>query len=210
MVRVHGMKDYIWKAELQARGTIHYHITTNTFINYMHIKKRWNQLLDKAGLMEDYKQKHQHSNPNSTDVHKVYNDENIEAYLEKYISKNDKQDVSIHGKVWDCSLSLKSHKLFTCDLLPVNEANIIKLDVNKTAKAITSDFFEIIYFDKPCIHKLLYGYQHQLYNDWLKRLDTVKLTRKRKRKARANAFLQQKFEFEFDYSTINYNIDVHD
>lgn len=182
MQRVHGMRDYIWKAELQQRGTIHYHITTNTFINYMHIKKRWNQLLDKAGLMQDYKAKHNHSNPNSTDIHKVYNDENIEAYLEKYISKNENTDISIHGKVWDCSVSLKSNKLFTVDLLPQNELNIIKLDKSSTAKAITSDFFEIIYFNEPCIIKLLYGYQHKLYNEWLASLDKVKLTRSRKRK----------------------------
>ena len=182
MQRVHGMRDYIWKAELQQRGTIHYHITTNTFINYMHIKKRWNKLLDKAGLMEDYKAKHNHSNPNSTDVHKVYNDDNIESYLEKYISKDDKSISSVNGKVWDCSISLKSNKLFTVDLSPQNELNIIKLDKSSTAKAFTSDYFEIIYFNEPCIIKLLYGYQHQLYNDWLLSLDNVRLTRSRKRK----------------------------
>ena len=182
MQRVHGMRDYIWKAELQQRGTIHYHITTNTFINYMHIKKRWNKLLDKAGLMEDYKAKHNHSNPNSTDVHKVYNDDNIESYLEKYISKDEKSKSSVNGKVWDCSISLKSNKLFTVDLSPQNELNIIKLDKSSTAKAITSDFFEIIYFNVPCITKILYGYQHQLYNDWLLSLDNVRLTRSRKRK----------------------------
>lgn len=198
MQRVHGMRDYIWKAELQQRGTIHYHITTNTFINYMHIKKRWNQLLDKAGLMQDYKEKHGHSNPNSTDVHKVYNDDNIESYLEKYISKDNNSDMSIHGKVWDCSISLKSNKLFTCDLLPINELNIIKLDKSSTAKAITSDFFEIIYFNEPCITKILYGYQHQLYNDWLLSLDNVRLTRSRKRKHRADAFIQQTFDLDFD------------
>lgn len=198
MQRVHGMRDYIWKAELQQRGTIHYHITTNTFINYMHIKKRWNKLLDKAGLMEDYKAKHNHSNPNSTDVHKVYNDDNIESYLEKYISKDDKSISSVNGKVWDCSISLKSNKLFTVDLSPQNELNIIKLDKSSTAKAFTSDYFEIIYFNEPCIIKLLYGYQHQLYNDWLLSLDNVRLTRSRKRKHKANAFIQQSFDLDFD------------
>ncbi len=198
MQRVHGMRDYIWKAELQKRGTIHYHITTNTFINFMHIKKRWNKLLEKNGLMSEYIAKHKHNNPNSTDVHKVYNDDNIESYLEKYISKDEKSISSVNGKVWDCSISLKSNKLFTCDLLPVNEKNIIKLDVNQSAKSISSDFFEIIYFNEPCITKILYGYQHQLYNDWLLSLDNVKLTRSRKRKHRANAFIQQSFDLDFD------------
>lgn len=194
MQRVHGMRDYIWKAELQKRGTIHYHITTNTFINFMHIKKRWNKLLDKAGLMEDYKAKHNHSNPNSTDVHKVYNDDNIESYLEKYISKDDKSISSVNGKVWDCSISLKSNKLFTVDLSPQNELNIIKLDKSSTAKAITSDYFEIIYFNEPCIIKLLYGYQHKLYNEWLASLDHVKQKRKiRRLQSKSLPQLKQQF-----------------
>jgi len=86
--------------------------------------------------------------------------------------------------------------LFTVDLSPQNELNIIKLDKSSTAKAITSDFFEIIYFNEPCITKILYGYQHKLYNEWLASLDNVRLTRSRKRKHRANAFIQQKFEFD--------------
>lgn len=200
MQRVHGMRDYIWKAELQQRGTIHYHITTNTFINYQHIKKRWNQLLDKAGLMNDYKAKHGHSNPNSTDVHKVYNDDNIEAYMEKYISKASTTDESIHGKVWDCSLSLKSNKLFTVDLTRENEQNIITLDKSKKAKSLSSDYFEIIYFDQPCIVKLLYGYQHKLYEDWLKSLDTTKQRVKRRKRKRLPLLIQSDFEFDFSHT----------
>ena len=231
MQRNHGMRSYIWKAELQANGQLHYHITTNTFINFETIKKRWNALQKKAGLLDGYHAVNGHYNPNSTDVHKVYNDDNIEAYLEKYISKpqelspllkqvlgtNELVDseaclgsiiscnqtcllpnVSVHGKVWDCSADLKSTKLFSCELLPVNETAIIALDKKEACSSFSSDFFEIIYFKSPSISKLLYGFQHRLYTEWKLKVLNYKRTRSQKRRFRQkHAFgVQSRFEFE--------------
>lgn len=101
-----GAKHYIWKAELQQRGQIHYHITTNCFIHYMDIQKKWNSLQKKAGYLSSFAQQHHHYSPNSTDVHSVRNVKNIEAYLIKYICKGIGSGV-IKGKIWDCSDSLK-------------------------------------------------------------------------------------------------------
>jgi len=85
---VYGMKSYIWKAELQKRGQIHYHITSDTFIHYEAIQKKWNSLQKKRGLLEGFASKYGHYNPNSTDVHSVYKMQNIEAYLVKYLGKH--------------------------------------------------------------------------------------------------------------------------
>ena len=74
-----GLNDYVWKAELQNRGSIHYHLTINTFIPYTYIRDKWNELLDKNGLMENYKREYGNTNPNSIDLHSVKNVSNIEA-----------------------------------------------------------------------------------------------------------------------------------
>jgi hypothetical protein len=211
------MKSYIWKAELQQNGQIHYHITTNIFIRFDLIRKRWNYLQQKAGLLDSYYEKHGHYNPNSTDVHKVYNDDNIEAYLEKYISKqqevnptlkanllnnnsitneqcignmlscssvNCTDDLSINGKIWDCSQDLKSTKLFTVEMLPANESNIIQIDRSSTIKEVTTDYFSILYFEFPSITRLLYGYQHQLYNEWKQSVHNWRNERLKRRRLR--------------------------
>src|SRR5438552_841266 len=34
LVRVHNCKNYVWKAETQDNGNIHFHITTNKFIHW--------------------------------------------------------------------------------------------------------------------------------------------------------------------------------
>lgn len=111
--------SYIWKAELQERGQLHYHITTNSFLHHGHIRRVWNGIQFRRGWLEDFKQSQGHTNANSTDVHAVYKVRDIQAYLSKYLSKTGKKDVSeygfpvlcyepkIEGKVWDCSNDLK-------------------------------------------------------------------------------------------------------
>lgn len=85
--RVHGMRSYIWKAELQNRGQIHYHLTSDVFIEHTKLRDKWNELQRINGLLDDYKSAKGHYNPNSTDIHSVYKVNNLEGYLVKYMSK---------------------------------------------------------------------------------------------------------------------------
>ena len=102
----HGVDMYVWKAELQKRGQLHYHITTNTFIRHEEIKRVWNELLQREKLMDEYFEAHGHYNANSTDVHAVYKVRDIKAYLVKYLSKNDDKGGQTEGKIWGCSKKL--------------------------------------------------------------------------------------------------------
>lgn len=113
-LRRRGVKSYIWKAELQARGQIHYHITTNQFIRYDHIRDEWNRLQEKAGWLEGFKKKFGHSKANSTDIHAVQKIDRLDLYLAKYIAKTDEKG-KIDGKVWGCSSNLQGARYFTVD-----------------------------------------------------------------------------------------------
>lgn len=104
---------YIWKAELQERGQIHYHLTVNQFIPWTEAAKQWNRSQRKAGYLTDYAKEYGHYNPNSIDVHSVVNLRDIEAYLVKYIVKNDKTGRILKGKVWGCSSSLMGARFAT-------------------------------------------------------------------------------------------------
>ena len=127
-------KTYIWKAERQkstdkngnkkkSNGQLHYHITTNVFINHDALRKKWNSLQKEAGYLENYANQYKNYNPNSTDIHSVYNIENLEGYLIKYISKEPeilegeseteyKKRITVDGKIWDCSSNLRGTKFF--------------------------------------------------------------------------------------------------
>lgn len=117
-----GLKTYIWKAEPQKRGTIHFHLTSDCFIHWRMLRFAWNRLLKREGLTGI------HTDPNSTDIHAVYKIKNLAAYLAKYYCKSYIKNISdlpsdqvfqmtdeeitdkvrrpISGRLWGCSHNL--------------------------------------------------------------------------------------------------------
>lgn len=83
----YGVKEYVWKAELQERGQLHYHVATNQFIPWQVIRWKWNSLMKQEGLLNDYAREHGNFNPNSVDVHAVESEEDILGYISKEIAK---------------------------------------------------------------------------------------------------------------------------
>lgn len=51
----YGLINYIWKAEAQANGNIHFHITTDVYIHWGDLRKLWNRCLDSFGYIGQYK-----------------------------------------------------------------------------------------------------------------------------------------------------------
>lgn len=50
----HQMRNYIWVAELQRNGNIHFHITTDVYVHYAEIRRIWNQSLQILGYIDQY------------------------------------------------------------------------------------------------------------------------------------------------------------
>jgi|WetSurMetagenome_2_1015567.scaffolds.fasta_scaffold04315_4 hypothetical protein len=53
------VRYYVWKAEKQANGNFHIHITTNVFIPWQELRNTWNRIQAKAGYLEAYKRNQQ-------------------------------------------------------------------------------------------------------------------------------------------------------
>ena len=100
--------SYVWRAERQENGNLHFHIITDRFIHYKEIRDTWNKRLSVWHFIDDFEKKHHHRFPNSTDVHSVQRIRNLGAYIAKYMSKKETTAQTIDGKVWDCSKNLKS------------------------------------------------------------------------------------------------------
>lgn len=84
----HGLQNYIWRAEAQANGNIHFHLTTDIYVHYNEIRRVWNECCELLGYVSEYEKKWRNRNPNSTDVHSVKHVKNLASYLSKYISKH--------------------------------------------------------------------------------------------------------------------------
>src|SRR5690625_31792 len=52
-----GIENYVWKAELQKNGNIHFHLTTDKYIPYMAIRREWNAAIAKLGYITEYADK---------------------------------------------------------------------------------------------------------------------------------------------------------
>lgn len=161
------VSDYIWKAELQKRGQLHYHITLNKFIHYQKIKDKWNNLMRKNNMLDSYFKKNKHYNPNSTDIHKVYKIKNIEAYLTKYISKVDKDNVTTKGKIWDCSKSLKGKNYFNVLFDTATEKSLVEYIKKVECKGWANDYCDIIFMKEGWIKEVLTEIDYKKYEDYL-------------------------------------------
>ena len=54
-----GMKNYVWRLEFQKNGNVHYHLVTDSFLDYFFVKKIWNRILKKGGYVDAYQSKFQ-------------------------------------------------------------------------------------------------------------------------------------------------------
>ena len=102
----HPEFNYIYKAETQENGNLHYHLTTNAFIHHEWLKNAWNHYCNVLGYIDRCKV----NNPNSTDIKAVKNNKDLSIYLSKYISKQGEGRRIPEIKLWDCSKILKSCK----------------------------------------------------------------------------------------------------
>lgn len=54
-----GMRNYVWRLEYQKNGNAHWHLVTDTYLDYFFALKIWNRLLKKHGYIQPYKEKHE-------------------------------------------------------------------------------------------------------------------------------------------------------
>ena len=97
-----GFSEYVWKAEVQERGAIHFHVISNCYIPHSELRYTWNRLLRKHKL--------NNIDDNSTDIHALGGVENMVKYLTDYMTQKDKEEGrrKIKGRLWGCSHGLSS------------------------------------------------------------------------------------------------------
>lgn len=117
-----GLRNYVWRAEAQANGMLHFHITTDTFLHHLDIRKVWNRLLEKNGLLSDHLKRGYDANPNSTDVHAVRKVRDLAAYLAKYFCKQEEGRRKISGRLWGSNYELSHEKKCTVYAAPEEAA----------------------------------------------------------------------------------------
>lgn len=52
-----GVKCYLWRAETQKNGNLHFHIIVDRWIDMSRLRQKWNQILDRLGYVKMYAMK---------------------------------------------------------------------------------------------------------------------------------------------------------
>lgn len=139
MRRQHGCQVYLWKAELQKRGQIHYHVTCDSYIAHQDVRAKWNELQKRSGYLDSFHKRYGHWNAASTEVKGVKHEQKLSGYLVKEITKSFQNSKSIGGKIWDCSINLKSAKYFVTVADGEYQQRISEMIDREEIKAVYTD-----------------------------------------------------------------------
>lgn len=52
--KFHHMRNYVWRAEKQENGNIHFHLATDSYIPADKLRQRWNRICNQFGYVDDY------------------------------------------------------------------------------------------------------------------------------------------------------------
>lgn len=130
--------NYLWRAEKQENGNIHFHILLDKFIDKDFITDAWNKIQEKVGYLDRFKSKFGRTNAPSTQVESIRNAHDTVKYISKYLTKDSEYGL-ISGAVWKAS-----KKLSTLDYFSVNcnysEREALELSVkNKDCEVKAND-----------------------------------------------------------------------
>lgn len=57
LTKRYNVKNYIWRAERQKNGNVHFHILIDKFVDWSELRDRWNRIINKLGYVDRYRDK---------------------------------------------------------------------------------------------------------------------------------------------------------
>ena len=108
----YNVKNYVWRAEAQKNGNIHFHLLVDRFIDKKEVQILWNRIINRLGYVD----RSGIENPNSTNIHGMgKSPDDVIRYVTKYLTKTSEESEyrGIIGRVWGCKQGLTKIKYFT-------------------------------------------------------------------------------------------------
>ncbi len=138
--KTYGLKDYVWVAEYQQNGTLHYHMLCNVRMEIQRVNRAMGICLFHQGYLTTTIDKY-----NGVDVKKVHGSrENLNAYLTKYVSKQD--NFIYKHSPWRCSQSVSA--LFTSMMIDAKDSLTLLQELSsRITQVYENDFAVVEYFN---------------------------------------------------------------
>lgn len=104
--REHGELHYLWVAETQKNGNIHFHVVVDRWVDFRWVAHSWNESLACGSYIDDFERKFGHRQPPSTKVTGQKKMKDPALYITKYVSKVEGRR-AVNGHCWYCDDVLK-------------------------------------------------------------------------------------------------------
>jgi hypothetical protein len=160
--------NYIWKAESQANGNIHFHVILEVYLYKEELTEIWNKCCENLGYISEFEKKHHHRNPPSTEIRGIKNYKAATTYLSKYICKSSDYR-KIEGAVWKASKSIASLEYFEFISDGETDMKVNSLIENEQIKYYSTDRYMIIYLMANRFNEVLNSKTFESYMEYRKK-----------------------------------------
>lgn len=173
--RKYKATSYVWRAEKQKNGNLHFHITTNQYIPYDSIRDDWNRVQQKLHFIDQFESTNGHRNPNSTDIHSVRGVRDLARYMVKYMSKDVPEHLKVNCKQWDCSKDLKIRQNIAIEIDTQVHEQLLSIQQSTGVTTYVGERYSLIQMRGFDIRDIIPEEWKKLYRDFIHRVQTFAL-----------------------------------
>lgn len=148
--RVHKGINWLWVAESQKNGNIHFHVVVDRWVNFAWVQKSWNRVLSNGYYIDAFEEKYGHRSPSSTDVCGQKRMGNPAGYITKYLT-GDKFVRDIEGRKWGMCDNLRKIEDFAIPNILGVEQIVLEHFAKDLKNVAYGEFSTAYYFDKPLL-----------------------------------------------------------
>lgn len=167
----YGMRNYIWRAEKQKNGNIHFHIATDANPNHYMILYSWNKAQNLLGYVDRYQQSNNSTEqPPSTQIKRANQSHKIDNYIAKYLSKGRKfgeeekkeNSLNVDCRHYSISYELSKIKEFQSNTKDLAELIYTYTKYNLKGQEVLKDFCGYIKINLKRLYAHISGLQSEL------------------------------------------------
>lgn len=155
---------YIWRAEPQANGNIHFHFILNLYVEMKLCDKLWHDSVELLGYVTEYEKKWKSRYPPTNRIEYVHTAKQIVGYATKYMTKTD-NGRKIEGRNWYASQKLNAMIKGETHISREWETSMIKRLRDLNLYCAENDYATKFYFNSPDDIKLLPPNIRDMYNE---------------------------------------------
>lgn len=144
--RKFGVQEYVWRAESQKNGNIHFHLFLDKYIHWNFLRVAWNGIQEKLGYISEFERINGHRNPNSTDIERIKSPKGATIYITKYIAKESENRI-IKGRLWGCSDNLRTILAYENQIDSQFQLLLENLKKDENVRHITEDHYQVFLGD---------------------------------------------------------------